>query len=158
MFRRRRLPSRHSFLTRGTRGAIQIEFVLSFLTIMFVIFGIWELIMVVYTMNVLSDAAKEGVRYAIVHGGGNINCSGPDPSTTCTNPDPTGDNVVNLVKDWARYSFHDISGINVTVTYPDATSDAPGRVRVQVAYNFIPFTALPIKPTLTAAAEGRIVN
>ncbi|MBI4166063.1 MAG: pilus assembly protein [Acidobacteria bacterium] len=137
---------------------MQIEFVLSFLTIMFVIFGIWELIMVVYTMNVLSDAAKEGVRYAIVHGGGNINCSGPNPSVTCTNPDPAADNVVALVKDWAQYSFHDIAALNVTVSYPDSTSEAPGRVRVEVVYDFIPFTALPIRPALSAVAEGRIVN
>ena len=157
MIIRRGLQSRHGFLPRGTRGAVQIEFVLSFLTIMFVIFGIWELIMVVYTMNVLSAAAKEGVRYAIVHGGGNANCSGPNPPVTCTNPDPPANNVINSVKDWARYSFHDISALTVTVTYPDSTSEAPGRVRVQVVYTFIPFTALPIRPTLRGVSEGRIV-
>ena len=144
-------------MAKETRGAVQIEFVLSFLTIMFVIFGIWELVMVVYTMNVLSDAAKEGVRYAIVHGGGNINCSGPNPPDTCTNPDVPADNVVNMVKDWARYSFHDISALNVVVTYPDGTTEAPARVRVQVVYDFIPFTALPVRPALSAVAEGRIV-
>jgi hypothetical protein len=125
---------------------------------MLVFFGMWELIMVVYTMNVLSDAAKEGVRYAIVHGGGNIDCSGPNPSDTCTNPDPTADRVVDAVKDWAQYSLHDISAINVTVTYPDSTSEAPARVRVEVAYTFVPYTALNINPTLRAASEGRIVN
>jgi hypothetical protein len=136
---------------------VQIEFVLSFLVIMFLLFGIWEMIMVVHTMSVLSDAAKEGVRYAIVHGGGNANCSGPSPPETCTNPDPTATNVVNVVKDWARYSFHDNRFLNVTVDYPDATTEAPARVRVEVAYNFVPYTALPITPTLRAAAEGRIV-
>lgn len=154
---RRRLQSQHGFLARGTRGAVQIEFILSFLTIVFVIFGIWELIMVVYTMNVLSAAAKEGVRYAIVHGGGNINCSGPSPPVTCTNPDLPADRVVAAVKNWAKYSFHDISALNVTVTYPDSTSEAPARVRVQVVYTFIPFTAVPIRPTLNAVSEGRIV-
>jgi len=124
---------------------------------MFTLFGIWELIMVVHTMNVLSDAAKEGVRYAIVHGGGNMNCSGPSPPETCTNPDPAADKVVAVVKDWARYSFHDISAMGVTVTYPDGTTEAPSRVRVEVAYDFVPYTALPIRPQLRAAAEGRIV-
>ena len=157
IYRRRRMQSRRNILAKGTRGAVQIEFILSFLTIVFVIFGIWELIMVVYSMSVLSDAAKEGVRYAIVHGGGNINCSGPSPPVTCTNPDPAGDRVVNVVKDWARYTFHDIAALTVTVTYPDSTTEAPARVRVQVVYTFIPFTALPISPALGAVSEGRIV-
>jgi hypothetical protein len=125
---------------------------------MFVLFGIWELIMVVHTMNVLSDAAKEGVRYAIVHGGGNANCSGPSPPETCTNPvDEDGNNIVAVVRDYAKYSFHDIRFLNVTVDYPDATNEAPARVRVEVAYDFVPYTALPISPALRAAAEGRIV-
>jgi hypothetical protein len=64
---------------------------------------------------------------------------------------------VNVVKDWARYTFHDISALTVTVTYPDSTSEAPARVRVQVVYTFIPFTALPISPALGAVSEGRIV-
>jgi hypothetical protein len=150
--RRRRNPK-----PTWSRGAVQIEFILSVITVLFVMFGIWELIMVVHTMNVLSDAAKEGVRYAIVHGGGNANCSGPNPPVTCTNPDLTGSNVVAVVKDWAKYSLHDISAISVSVSYPDASSEAPSRVRVEVTYNFLPYTALPIRPTLRAAAEGRIV-
>jgi len=157
MHRRQSQRTRRDPLLRGTRGAAQIEFILSFLTIIFVMFGIWELVMVVHTMNVLSDAAKEGVRYAIVHGGGNINCSGPNPPTSCTNPDPTATKVVAVVKDWAKYSLHDISAINVTVTYPDNMTEPPGRIRIEVAYNFLPYTALPITPTLRAAAEGRIV-
>ena len=158
MRRHQELRTRRNHRARGTKGAVQIEFVLSFLLIMLVFFGMWELIMIVYTMNVLSDAAKEGVRYAIVHGGGNINCSGPNPSDTCTNPDPAADRVVDVVKDWAQFSLHDISAINVTVTYPDSTSEAPARVRVEVAYTFVPYTALNLKPELRTVSEGRIVN
>ena len=139
------------------RGAVQIEFVLSILTIMFLIFAMWELIMIVHTMNVLSDSAKEGVRYAIVHGGHNVNCSGPNPPPDCTNPDPTASNVVSRVKEYAKYSLHDITAISVTVTYPDGSIAAPNRVRVEVAYDFVPYTALNFRPTLRAAAEGRIV-
>lgn len=140
------------------KGAVQIEFALAILTVLFLIFATWEIIMIVHTMNVLSDAAKEGVRYAIVHGGGNINCSGPNPSDKCTNPDPSAQRVVDKVKEYATFSFHDISAINVTVSYPDNSSEPPSRVRVEVAYVFVPYTALPFKPTLRSAAEGRIVN
>ena len=140
------------------RGAGQIEFILSILTILFLIFAMWEVIMIVYTMNVISDAAKEGVRYAIVHGGGNVNCSGPNPTPECTNPDPAATRVIDVVKDYARFSLHDTSAITVNVTYFDTLIEAPARVRVEVAYTFIPYTALNLRPTLRAAGEGRIVN
>ena len=152
----KRLRARSHF--PRARGAGQVEFILSILTILFLIFAMWEVIMIVYTLNVISDAAKEGVRYAIVHGGGNVNCSGPNPTPECTNPDASATRVVDVVKDYARFSLHDTSAINVTVTYPDSLSETPARVRVEVAYTFVPYTALNIRPTLRAAAEGRIVN
>ena len=141
----------------GAGGAVQIEFILSILTILFVIFWTWELIMALYTLNVLSDAAKEGVRYAIVHGDGGGTpgrVAAPGPSgPTC--PCPA---IENVVKDYAKYSLQNISAMTVTVTYPDASNAAPSRVRVEVQYNFAPYTALPVTPALRAAAEGRIVN
>jgi len=142
-------------LTRGNRGAVQIEFILSIMVIMFVIFGMWELIMIVHTMNVLSDAAKEGVRYAIVHG--SYNTSGYQSGLG------NEDAVRIYVKDYANLSFHDMSAISVSVTYPDVSgSDTSGnkagdKVRVEVAYTFVPYTALNLRPRLTAASEGRIV-
>lgn len=143
---------------RNARGAVQIEFILSILTVLFLIFGMWELIMIMHTMNVLSDAAKEGVRYAIVHGGGgSTNCSGPNPPPECTSPDPAAARVASVVRDYAKYTLHDISAISISVTYPDGQIIAPNRVRVEVAYAFVPYTALNLRPTLHAAAEGRIV-
>src|SRR5260370_27981377 len=58
----RRARGRSARRARGDRGAAQIEFALTILTIVFVMFWMWELVMMTYTMNVLSDSAKEGVR------------------------------------------------------------------------------------------------
>ena len=99
-------------------------------------------------MNVMSESAKEGVRCAIVRGNG---CTAP---AGC----PFGaDKTRCRVWDYARFSFHDVSAIAINVTYPDGTADAPNRVRVTVQYDFIPYTALPFRPTIRAAAEGRVV-
>ena len=148
---------------RRQAGAVQMEFLLSFITMMFVIFWIWEVIFAVYTKTVLADAAKEGVRYAIVHGKGNTNCSGPN-TPAC--PDPTGANVVSQVQDYAQLTLHDTSAMTVTVQYLDnaggfaTTVDPNTRVRVAVSYTYVPYiTSLPwVAPTLNAVAEGRIVN
>ena len=139
---------------RKERGASQIEFILAIVVLFLVLFGVWELTMIVYTMNVLSDSAKEGVRFAIVRGGGGVSgVAAPGPQgPTC--PCPA---IENLVRDYARYSLHDITGMTVNVTYPDGNNAAPSRVRVEITYNFVPYTTLPYTPALHAAAEGRIV-
>src|SRR5437660_150343 len=151
------------------KGQTQIEFILSILTILFVIFWMWEVIMGVYTYNVLSDAAKEGIRYAIVHGSRNSNCSGPGVcgqgtvgQVSSTDSDgskywsPSAPGVVYTVKDYAKYSLHDTSGMTVSVSYPDPQTlpggtqvwnEAPSTVTVQLSYKYIPYLALPIQPT-----------
>ena len=143
---------------RADRGAAEVEFVLSVLTVLFVMFWTWEVVMAVYTYSVIADAAREGVRYAIVHGSKNSNCSGPVPAGFTACPDPSGANVTAVVRDYASYSFHDISAINIDVNYVDTYNTSPRRVQVAVTYNFIPYTAFPFHPRLKATAVGRIAN
>ena len=138
-------------------GQAQVEFALSIMVVLFVVFCAWELLMAMYTASVLADAAKEGVRYAIVHGSNSTLCSGPNPANPCTS-DPAAGEVVNTVKTYAKASLHDVAAISVTVSYPDGTNDPPSRVTVSVTYSYLPYVNLPFTPTLTTKAAGRIVN
>jgi Flp pilus assembly protein TadG len=147
-------------LRKNQSGQAAVEFALTIVFIVLLLVSFLEVILMLYTYVVLADSAKEGVRYAIVHGTGNTACSGPGttlttPAVTC--PDVTGANVVDAVKGYAKYSLHDPAAMTVTPTYPDGLSAAPGRVRVEVSYLYQPFFGLGW-PTLTvkAAAEGRI--
>ncbi len=152
VIRHRRGFSHRTSLLTGSRGQAQVEFVLSILFLLIFIFGIFEMTMFVYTYNVLADSAKEGVRYAIVHGSDSSNASGPG----CA--DSSGTNVQAVVNNYAEYSFHDVSGMTVTTKWPDSSCVAPSRVRVTVSYPYKPLLNLGW-PTVTvnAAAEGRIV-
>jgi hypothetical protein len=151
-------------IRRDSSGQAQVEFVLSILVVLFLIFGIIELIMLIHTYNVLADAAKEGVRYAIVHGCdfGSGSCSGtcslPPPSPSATCDDATADNVKNWALNFAKASLRNVPASAVTVTYPDGSADAPNRVQVSISYNYDPFLGLGW-PNITvhANAEGRIV-
>jgi Flp pilus assembly protein TadG len=138
-------------------GQAQVEFVLSILFVLLLIAGIVELIVLIHTYTVLADSAKEGVRYAVVHGCDltSGNCSGTC-GTACT--DATGNNVKAWVRSYAQASLHDTSAMTIGVNYLDASSDAPNRVRVTVSYPYQPLFGLGW-PTVTvhAAAEGRIV-
>jgi Flp pilus assembly protein TadG len=141
------------------RGQSTVEFALTIVIVMVILFGAIELIVMIYTYNVLADAAKEGVRYAIVHGTGTgaANCSGPGGGgVSCS--DSTGTNIQTVVSNYTQVSFHNPAAMVVTPSYPDSSSVAPSRVRVTINYVYQPFTRLGW-PTMTvnAAAEGRIV-
>ena len=127
-------------LWREQSGTALVEFAVSILLVLTVLFSTVELCSAVYTYTVLADAANEGVRYATVH-----------------SSDSSG--AVSRVKAYAAYTLHDVSKINVAVTYPDGSAAPPNRVAVSVTYQYIPylnnFMANP--PKMSAYAQGRLV-
>jgi Flp pilus assembly protein TadG len=155
---------------RSDRGQATIEFGLVTLFLMVMVLSIIEMILFMSTYNVLADSAKEGVRYAIVHGKNNSKASGPTCPCADIDGPPAPPGTVpgygsgyGVVKTFAQYSLHSTNGMTVTVTYPGGTvtpaNKTPNPVQVVVAYPYQPFFGLGW-PTITvnAAAEGRIMN
>lgn len=135
-------------------GSMLIEFALSVWTLFLLTFLIFEFCLTIYTYSVLGDAAREGVRYAIVHGTDSNSCSGP--SSGCG--DTTGNNITTVVKNFAAIPF-EISGMIVTPSWPDGASTPSSRVKVTISYQYVAFLNLPgfIPPNMQITAEGRIV-
>ena len=108
-----------------------------------------------YTYAVLNDAAHQGIRYAIAHGTDSNVCSGP--TTGCG--DTSGANVQAVVKAVSKSSLHDMSGMTVTVSYPDSTGSKPGSlVTVSIQYPYVAYIKLPgFQQTASVVATGRIV-
>lgn len=152
LFRRKGLFSR---MARDESGGTLIEFALSVLSLVTVTLAIFEFCMLIYTYDTLGDAARQGVRYAVVHGTDNATCSGP--SSGCG--DTTGANIITVVKNDAAASFHNLGVITVTPSWPDSSSQPGSRVKVHITYNYIPYVILPggVSPTMSLTAEGRIV-
>jgi hypothetical protein len=169
---------RHHYRTPGgcglrlesTHGQAQVEFALIIVFLMILILGSIELVSLMHTYNVLADSAKEGLRYAVVHGTNNSTPSGP--TCPCIDIDgpaappgtvPGYGSGYGVVSTYAQYALHDLTGMTVTVTYLDTTNppanQPPNRVQVVVTYPFRPLFNLGW-PTVTvnAAAEGRIMN
>src|SRR5437867_4075510 len=86
------------------RGHATVEFLLSMLPLMIFIMWIVQFLLLIYTYVVMAGAAKEGVRYAVVHGTNNASSSGPGNVTA----------VVNAAKSYANFT-----GMTVNVTYLD---------------------------------------
>src|SRR6185437_5336592 len=83
------------------RGQAQIEFVVSIMTILVVIFMAVELCSAVYAYVVLSDAANEGLRYAVAH-----SSALPDGGQSFT---------VAKVQAYTSKSLHNMSAMTVSV-------------------------------------------
>lgn len=131
-----------------------VETALSLLVVIPMVFWMFEMCMLTYTYSVLGDAARQGVRYAIVHGTDSGNCSGP--STGC--PDTAAANVKSVVTSAAAFSFHDLSKMTVQVNYPDLESKPPSRVNVIISYTYVPYIKLPgIANSVRLSAQGRII-
>lgn len=173
-----KIPNRAG-LKGGQKGQAMVEFALVIFFLFMLIACTIQMILLMYAYNTLADAAKEGVRYAIVHGTGNSTCSGPGnpavtPAITCPS-DPTGSvYVIPTVTNFAGLSFQNITSTEITVSYnprdqngtcangscSGAGCSAPGcMVRVSIQHTYAPFFGLgwPTFP-LNAAAEGRIMN
>jgi TadE-like protein len=166
---------------RSDHGQATVEFAFVFVFLVIMVVAIVEMIFFMHTYNVLADSAKEGVRYAIVHGTNNGYPMGPCPggprcSKLTGDPAPTGvaaedpTNDYGVVKSYAQYSLHDVTGTNMTVTVTYGPADpppnavtplnkTPNRVRVAVTYPYPWFFGLGWGAiNVNAAAEGRIMN
>ena len=173
---------KHGALRHRTQaGQAMVEFMLVVIVLVILFVSFLQMIMLMYAYNTLADAAKEGMRYAVVHGTGNSICSGPGttgpPAVTCA--DTTGNNVVHAVIGdnlgaipcaptcgAAALSFQTITTSEITVDYnPNNANGAsacnvPGcMVRVTVNHRYKPLFGLGWPSfNLRAAADGRIIN
>jgi hypothetical protein len=136
-----------------------VEFALVIVFVFLLFVSILQMILLMYAYNTLADAAKEGVRYAIVHGTGlgAANCSGPGtvasvtPAVACA--DLPGAKVVTAVIGGtgcaptcglASLSFQNISSTN------NLCSSATGN-SVNVCYD--PSNANTSNPTFGSACS-----
>jgi hypothetical protein len=96
------VPIQHSRPVYRRRGQALLEFALAAPIFFFLMFGLIELGRAVYYVQILDSAARDGARYAIVHGFQSSafgQCpSGPMPFGGTNTCDPNGDNVLDTVR------------------------------------------------------------
>jgi Flp pilus assembly protein TadG len=141
-------------------GQAAVEFALTIGILVFLLVGMLELTMFVYTYSVLADAAKEGVRYAIVHG---ASVSGLTSGDTSSTPWPTCQtkatgSLLTTVQTFAVASLHSASTMNIYACYPDGSNKPGSAVQVSVSYLYQPLFGLGWpKVTVSANSAGRIM-
>ena len=114
----RTLASRALFFRRDTRASVQVETTFALLLAVPLIFVVFEVCAFTYTQALLGDAARAGVRYAVVHGSDSTACSGP--GSGCS--DSSGSNVTSMVQTYAGSLMSQLSTVTVTPSWPDSSS------------------------------------
>jgi Flp pilus assembly protein TadG len=145
---------------RSQRGQSSVEFALTIVFMVMMLVGMLELTMFVYTYSVLADAAKEGVRYGIVHG---ASVSGPEsgdassiPWPACTTP--ASGSLLATVNAYAAASLHSPSSMHIYACYPDGNNKPGSAVQVSVNYPYQPLFGLSWpKVNVHANSAGRIM-
>jgi len=146
----------------GQGGQAIVEFALTAVLLMLLMVGLLELSIFIYTYSVLANAAKEGVRYAIVHGASNGTASGPSSGSAstppCTASSTNVTNVVNQTNNCAGFTLLDTSNVNVFVCYLDGNNKVNRLVEVSVNYVYRPLFGFNWPSvTVNANSAGRIV-
>jgi Flp pilus assembly protein TadG len=132
-------------------GQTLVEFALIAFLLFFVIFAVVEMERMLLVYTTVANAARGGVRYAIVHGKDRTGSGVDGPSTPASY-----DQVKNTVKALAGAGLINTANLTVTVNYLDGNNSPGSRVSVNASYPYDPFTALPLTVTLSSLSEGVI--
>jgi Flp pilus assembly protein TadG len=141
---------------RGTQASGQsvAEFGLISFMMFVLVFGVIEMGRVILVYTTVANAARAGVRYAVVHGSSRTAGSA---SSNASGPSSNPAQVLTVVKNFASAGALTAGNLVISVTYPGA-SNAPGQlVSVSVIYPYDPLTTyLPFRVRLGSVAEGVI--
>jgi Flp pilus assembly protein TadG len=112
-------------VTDEDAGQALVEFSLVLPVLLLLIVGVMDVSRAVWQENTLAYAAREGTRYAIVHGSASLSPAGPNNAT------PIANAVTNAAIG--------VPNITVTVGYPDSGCfDRGCRVSVDATAPFVP--------------------
>jgi Flp pilus assembly protein TadG len=136
-------------------GQTLVEFSLTALMTSITMLFVLEIGRMLLVYTAIADAAREGVRYAIVHGSSRSTGSAQnDASGPSSNPAQ----VVTVIDNFAGTGALTISRLVISVTYP-GSSNAPGQtVNVSVVYPYDPLvTYFPATLRLGSVSQGVIL-
>lgn len=150
------LPSRFRLRCRsfvhGEQGESLIAFAITASLLFLFILGMTQVCLGFYTWQWISECAREGTRYAIVHGATCQTAAG----VSC---EKYPSDIESYVKD---LGFPDVGGgtLSVVASFPNSTEKPDNPVEVQVSYTF-PYN-LPFVPsrllTMTSTSVMTIVQ
>jgi hypothetical protein len=158
---------------RRRRAQALVEFALVAPFFIVALLSLIEFGRAIYTIQILNNAAREGARYAIVHGASSACPSGPMPFGYGVNPcDPAGNRIVDTVRSNAiavlqaspadiavtvKWCRHDTPIDSCPAAPGDGSNDRGETVAVSVSYGFRSLVPLVPLPTFTLTGGSTLV-
>ena len=150
---------------RNARGQALVEFALVAPVFFLILFAIIEGGRFMFYYETLSNATREGARFAIVNGSNSMNCpTGPaePPGWSC---DPTGTTVEAKVRSSSfgmtpsaiTVGRHWMDGDDTDGSIDDGYNNRGYRVRVTATYTYSPLIPIVPLPGITVSAESTLV-
>lgn len=160
-------------MRRKGRGQALAEFALVAPLFFLLLFGIIEAGRFIFYYETLSNATREGARYAIVNGYRSFTPTGPNDGTTFDTDDYSGEDVVQKVRDsaigmvgsqvivdrcwWYTECDFKAAGFDPAApTYGDGNFLRGATVTVRAAYTYSTILPLPL-PNISVQAESSLV-
>jgi len=166
-------------LARGERGQELVEYGLTGVILLFVMFGAFEFAHALYVFHYTSYAAQQGARYAMVRGQTwskfqTVSCgtSAPPNFTLTWDCTASASDVQNYIQSLATAGINS-SNVTVTTTWPGSspcslgsgcpsctTANSQGcwvKVKVQYTFQFLPYPGLGTLP-MSATAQKVVVQ
>jgi hypothetical protein len=112
----------------GERAQALVEFALVLPVLLMLILGLIDVARAIAQENTLASAAREGTRYAIVHGSSSASPVGS--CSSCTN--------LTAINDVVSAAAIGVPTVTVTVDYPDSNNKRGSRVSVIATSAFVP--------------------
>jgi Flp pilus assembly protein TadG len=135
----------------GRRGQALVEFAMSVLIALLLIYGGVEFCRIMLVYTTLADAARLGARYAITHG--TIPGSTPPAPTTGT----IQSGVQAVVQKSLAPGTVNIGAAVISTSFPGGSATPGNAVQVNVSYPYnLLLSYLPINVTLSTTSEGII--
>ncbi len=143
-------------LNRNQSGQALVEFALTSIIFFIIVLGLVDVARATWNYNTLAQATREGVRYAMVHGGASSDPSGPGSAYYEA---PSSDTKVEEAVEKFAGGL-DLSGLSVQAEWLDG-SNAPGSsIRVTAAYDYEPIfgflNIFPVDLTMTSSSTMKI--
>lgn len=114
---------------RDEHGQALVEFALVLPLLLLIITGLFDAARAVWQENTLAYAAREGTRYAIVHGANSAQPLGPSASS-----EPT-------IAAAVRAAAVGVPGVSVSTAWPDGGNERGMRISVEATAPFVPLAS-----------------
>jgi Flp pilus assembly protein TadG len=135
-------------IAKGEEGSSLIEMALSYSILFTLLFCVMEICLAFYSQHMISEAARGGARYAMVHGASCTTSAGASCTLTSANINTYVNGLV-----WPNIAGGTMSA---NTTYPNGNENVGSEVQVQVTYTFKVTMPFVPKNTITLTSTSKV--